>query len=328
MDHIRHYTACGLSISSELEIPGLTSLDQAGHTDLHLSAGIPPETRATLGAERIRYISHEWPVYAEPQLTVWTGSLGVHRFRYRDGTEFIVDARARHVAAHWEEPLTSADVAIYFIGPVLGFVMRLRGIVPLHASAVATGRGAIVFIGAPGSGKSTTAAACATLGYPVLSDDLLPILETEGRFVAHPSHPRLTVWPDSAAGLFGSADELPALTPTYEKRYLDLQGEGRFCGAPVPIDVIYTLGDRFGGSGVVEVRTLSQPAALMTLVSNTYGNYLLDAPMRAQEFDQLSRLARHVPVRRITFGNDFGQLMECCQRLLDRESSAVAAESL
>jgi hypothetical protein len=258
---------------------------------------------------------------------VWTGSTGAHRFRYNDGTEFIVKAQATHVSTTWEEPLTADDAAVYLLGPVLGFVMRVRGIVPLHASAVATDRGAVVFLGEPGCGKSTTAAACATLGYSVLSDDLLPIRETTEAFWAHPSHPRLTVWPDSVRGLFGTADQLPPLTPSYDKRYLDLQRGRHFHDRPLPIEVIYVIGARHGRSHAFTEKPLRANAALMSLVGNTYGNYLLDSPMRALEFDVLSRLVQRVPVREIAFADDVAQLFECCGRLLADEA-ITATQSL
>jgi hypothetical protein len=293
-------------------------------SDLAVSIGDHAAARLTIGAERIRYVSRDVPQCGEPQLCVWTGSTGAHRFRYSDGTEFIVNATATHVSMSWHKPLTPEDAAVYLLGPVLGFVMRVRGIVPLHASAVATDRGAVVFLGEAGCGKSTTAAACATLGYSVLSDDLLPIRETTETFWAHPSHPRLTVWPDSVRGLFGAADQLPALTPSYDKRYLDLQRGRHFHDTPLPIAVLYVISARHAGSGAFTVKPLRPTAALLSLVGNTYGNYLLDSSMRALEFDLLSRLVQRAPVREIAFADDIAQLFECCSRLLADETTATA----
>jgi hypothetical protein len=320
------YIACGLAIASDLPIPGLASIDHAKPPDLCIEARRDRRSRGTSDEERVRYISRERYDDGTPQLTVWTASSGAHRFLYRDGTEFIINADATVVAVRWEEPLTDADAAVYLVGPVLGFVMRLRGIVPLHASAVMIGSGATVFVGEAGAGKSTTAGAFAALGYGVLSDDLLPLVETQGRILAHPSYPRLTMWPDSVRALFGSSDELPALTPTYDKRYLDLQSGHRFRDAPLPLQVIYVLGDRTRTSPGLTVRPLRPQAALMALVSNTYGNYLLDETMRATEFDVLSRVACDVPVHLITFGDDIDQLLESCQLLIDRVQAEAIPE--
>lgn len=57
----------------------------------------------------------------------------------------------------------------------------------------------------------------------------------------------------------------------------------------------------------------------MSLVKNTYGNYLLDGTMRAMEFDVLSRIVQDVPVRLVTFGDDIDQLFTNCQRLVEKQ---------
>jgi len=316
MDGRYCYTACGLAISSDLPIPGLRSAGPTKPADLSVEAG-QASARATLGNARIRYISRDRHEDGSPQLTVWTGSTGAHRFLYRDGTEFLINENATRVAVNWLDPLTAEDAVVYLLGPVLGFIMRLRGIVPLHASAVMIGSGAVVFTGEAGAGKSTIAGAFAALGHRVLSDDLLPLVETDGRILAHPSYPRLTVWPDSAAALFGSLDELPSLTPTYDKRYLDLQSGHQFQDVALPMDVIYVLAGRDRALTGVTVRSLRPQAALMSLVSNTYGNYLLDETMRAREFDLLSRIVQNVPVRLVTCREDIDHLPECCRQLIE-----------
>jgi hypothetical protein len=54
---------------------------------------------------------------------------------------------------------------------------------------------------------------------------------------------------------------------------------------------------------------------LITLVGNTYCSYLLDGPMRANEFDLLSRIARRIPVRELRFGDGLAQLSCLCEKL-------------
>jgi hypothetical protein len=50
-----------------------------------------------------------------------------------------------------------------------------RGILPLHASAIASKTGITAFAGHPGAGKSTTAALLSSLGYELVADDILPV---------------------------------------------------------------------------------------------------------------------------------------------------------
>ena len=307
-----HYVSCGLTVASEIEIPGFPSAAPEKTPDLFVSVRDRAVPRKSRDVERTRYVSPECDGDGSPQLTVWTASTGAHRFRYHDGTEFVIDRAATRVEAHWEEPLTEADTAVYLLGPVLGFIMRLRDIVPLHASAVMIGERAVAFVGDAWAGKSTTAAAFASLGHAVLSDDLLPIAHINGAILAYPSHPRLTMWPDSARALFGATEDLPALTPTYDKRYIDLQNGDRFQSTPVPLEVIYVLGARGTDLETMRIETIRPQNALMSLVSNTYGNYLLDSAMRAVEFDLLSRVVEHVPVRHVTFAHDIEQLRDSC----------------
>src|SRR5205085_1986600 len=112
-------------------------------------------------------------------------------------------------------------------------------------SAVALGNRAVALLGPAGAGKSTTAAAFARRGYPLLSDDVVPIWVRDGLFVVPPAYPCLRLWPASVAALYGAADALPPLTPTWDKRCLDLtQGGCRFQQHPLPLAAIYVLGER------------------------------------------------------------------------------------
>src|SRR5690348_16585408 len=102
----------------------------------------------------------------------------------------------------------------------MGFVLRLRGALCLHASSVAVGDSAVALVGLPGAGKSTTAAAFACAGFSVLSDDVVALADEGPQFYVHPGYPRVNLWPDSVQELFGSEDALPRITPTWDKRYL------------------------------------------------------------------------------------------------------------
>jgi hypothetical protein len=67
------------------------------------------------------------------------------------------------------------DVEIFLFGPAWATLCHQRGILPLHASAIATRGGITAFAGHSGAGKSTTAAFLNSLGYELLADDILPV---------------------------------------------------------------------------------------------------------------------------------------------------------
>ena len=235
----------------------------------------------------------------QPQLCVWKLAGGDYlHFRYCDGPEFFIDRAVQSVWSFWPEQVDFADVLTYLAGPFFGYLLSLRGVTLLHASAVAVGDKAIALVGPPGAGKSTTAAAFASAKFPVLSDDIVAIREQDGEFLAQPAYRRLCLWPDSVAALYGSPDALPRLTPSWEKRGLKLDGDYQFEERELPLAAVYMLGERLSAHPGGEISGLSPRDFLIRLVGNTYGNRL-PSHTRGREFDVLARLVDHVPGRSI-----------------------------
>ena len=233
---------------------------------------------------------------------------------YRDGVKFAVERRGSEVWADWPENYTLEDACTYLVGPVMGFVLRLRGTVCLHASAVAIGDCAIALIGSPGAGKSTTAAAFACSGFPVLSDDVVALTDKGAQFLVQPGYPRLNLWPDSVQRLFGSGDALPRITPTWDKRYLPLGKNGHhFASTPLPLGAIYILDRRDETLAAPVIGEVLCKDAFMALVANTYVNYLLDKNMRRTEFDVLSRLVSQVPIRKVCVPTERSTIFSLCE---------------
>ncbi len=314
------YSAYGLCLRADLPLPGLAVLDSVPCVDVKVWLDAKPDwlDQLTDGVPEVFQTSPSRNERNEPVLTVCKLAGGDYfQLQYADGTEFVVDRCGKRIWAHWPHPLTLEDTVTYLVGPVLGFVLRLRGVICLHASAVAVGEQAIGLLGSTGAGKSTTAAAFALQGYAVLSDDVAALQERGDAFQVLSGCPRVGLWPDAASALFGSANNLPLLTPNWGKRYLALDENGhRFQREPLPLTAIYVLSRREGDrtSPVIE----SEPAAsgLMTLVSNSYVNLLLDREMRAREFQSLSRVLDRVPMRRVTSGDDPARLPELCHAIL------------
>src|SRR4029077_10951164 len=102
-------------------------------------------------------------------------------FFYSDGARFAVDRTGCEVYADWAENYTLEDACTYLLGPVIAFVLRLRGVICLHASAVIVDGRAIALFGLAGAGKSTTVAACALRGFSVLSDDVAVLADLGNR---------------------------------------------------------------------------------------------------------------------------------------------------
>ena len=316
-----HYSTYGLGLNTNLAIPGLVDLPAIPQVDVLVRLrAVPSWLNSMWKASALEWYSAPCQKEgSEPSLTVCTlDSSAYFRFLYRDGTQFIIDRAGARVWANWPDSLALEDTTTYLLGPILGFVLRLRRVTCLHASAVAIGDEAIVFVGTSGAGKSTTAAAFAERGYPVLCDDLAALSEQEYTFFVQPGYPLLRLWPSTMDTLYGPMDTLPRLTPTWDKRYLDLTQNGyRFQQEPLPLAAIYILDERRPEPSAPFIQSVRAREGLMALVPNTNVNYLLDKAMRAHEFELLGRVVANVPLRRVTSHTDPAHLSTLCDLILD-----------
>jgi hypothetical protein len=314
-------SAFGLRVWSNQQIPGLPPLSGVASIDVRVWLGEMPtlSVNGSNSASQTFYADGSHSPGAEPVLRVWKVAEGKYfRFQYKDGTEFLIEKTGSQVWGTWPEPWTVEDTALYLLGPVFGFLLRLRGVVCLHASAIAVDGRAVVLQGPSTAGKSTTAAAFARLGLPVLSDDIVAIGERQGGFVVHPGNPRLRLRPDSVRALFGRPDALPRLTPNWDKCYLDLaapRSESEL--RSLPLGAVYMLSGRQDNETAPCISGVAAGEGLIELIANTYANNLLDPGMRANEFRLLSRFMASVPLRRVVPHTDPASLSRLCEVILE-----------
>jgi hypothetical protein len=307
----------GLGISANRPIPGVPS-SPIESIDVNVQFGSVAAWIHELEStqSQLSYTAEYTDNSGQPVLRVFRLLDGkYHYFRYADDTEFVVDDAGAEISATWKSPLTIEDTATYLLGPVMGFVMLLRGIVCLHASAIVVGSEAVALVGPAGSGKSTTAAAFAARGFNVLADDVVTLDDRAGRFLVQPAYPCIRLWPNSVATLYGSESHLPRLTPNWDKRYLDLMP--RFPTQPLPLSAIYLFDERRDEPAAPFVKSLERTDALLSLIGNTYTNYLIDKSMQARQFDLLTHVLATVPVRRVTPHADARRIQQLCDCVLD-----------
>ena len=307
----------GLGISANKPIPGVPS-SAVSSIDLSISLGALPVWVRELETQQseLSYTAEYTDTSGQPVLQVFRLSGGkYHYFRYADHTEFVVDHTGSEIWADWSPPLTIEDTATYLLGPVMGFVMLLRGIISLHASAIAVDAEAVALVGPAGSGKSTTAAAFSTQGFNVLADDVVTLDDRTDHFWVRPAYPCIRLWPASVKTLYGTESHLPRLTPNWDKCYLDLTA--RFPTKPVSLSAVYLFGERRDETEAPFVQALDRTDALLSLIANTYTNYLIDKRMQARQFDLLTRVMANVPVRRVFPHSDPSRLQQLCDCILD-----------
>jgi hypothetical protein len=230
---------------------------------------------------------------------------GVGTFVIRDGKEVLINP-----APDAQDSL----VRSFLLGPVLAVLLRQRGFLVLHASAVAVDTHVILFMGGSGWGKSTLAAALCQNGYRLLSDDVTAIDMTAHHPTVIPGYPQVKLWPDSAKAIGQDPELLPRLYSGSEKRVCrTLPG---FCHEPLPLARAYVLSE---GSSL-QITELEPQAALIELVRHSSRVRQLPSEVAPAHLQQCAKLVNSVPLSRLTVPRSFS--------LLSTVASILAEEAL
>jgi len=300
----RFYEVFGLGIEADRPIAGLVEAAALDRIDVRIRSNTgPPGAFSADGMDAPFYRSPFRDAAGQSILSAWTVADGAYvRLAMSDGTEFFIDRKGTQI---WIAAVgTNASiVSEYLLGPVAGIVLRRRGVVCLHASAVRIGGNAVAFAGQQGAGKSTIAAAFAMRGHELITDDLAPLVDDGGMLSVQPGAPYLRI----RHGMVDSmADDLRTrgdVMPTVDGLYVDFVPDRRRTAAlpsPGPLAAVYCLdwSDR-RRAGPSRIEPMTGTSAVIGLAADTWAARLQDAAERADEVEVLTRLVNHVPVRRI-----------------------------
>lgn len=294
-----HYFAHGLSITSELLCPELTQVEQNGHApDVLIHLGTTPTALENPTKQSVLY-------QAKPNQFLLTLDQ-IARFWVQDGKQITIEPAAE---SHEE------TIRLFLLGSALGALLHQRGQVILHGSAVETARGAVVFTGPSGVGKSTLAAALQQRGYRVLADDVCSIVydETVQEAQVHPGLAHLKLWADAVEQLALTAAATRRVRPELQKYALPLSNT--FHLKPVRLHKVYILAP--GNLGEWQIEPFVQLKKVEALVANTYRQrFLVGLGMRQPHFQQLTRIASQVRVCRVKRPTAGFCVAELCERLI------------
>ena len=304
---VHHYRAYGLRIRSEIETPFAASGAEAD-PDLTIRVGaVPP----SLGDSTRSWA--RWQV-APGRLLLTV-----------DGTaRYLIAERGREVVV---APAQDGDGAVgaFLCGSVLGACLQQRGRLTLHASAVETSAGAVLFAGPRGVGKSTLLAALLDRGYRMLADDVSGIaLEAGGRPEVFGAFPAIRLWGDVMERLRWDGRGRTLEEARGDRRKWSVSVE-RFRAAPLPLRAVFLLSTHDRDS--IAVEPVPASPAFASLVRHTYRPGLVRAlGLERRHFRMVGAVVRHAPVVRVRRPRDSFQLDALADRMvayLERPPSAV-----
>jgi hypothetical protein len=324
------YHVYGLRLGSNQPLPGLVAAPAGEPVDV--SVEFPeqqdPEPKSTWSFKPCPYTVEGVAVWVEPLMDSDYIRVMFNSSHILGHTEFAISPEGDRVWATWPETRFEDGVTL-FLGQVLACVLRLRGVLCLHASVVKIRNHAIAILGHKGMGKSTTAAALAQQGYPILSDDIAALSEHDDQILVQPGDSRLRLWPATLQFLESAKVISSPVLSISDKQYLQLAPDDdpsawRFQSKPLPLVAIYVLDHRQSNLTTPTITPILPAQGLMTLVEHISASLLpLEQTRRAQEFKRLGHLASTLPLRQINRPNDLKALPQLCE-IIVADSSVYA----
>ncbi|MBM4466884.1 MAG: hypothetical protein FJ014_15260 [Chloroflexi bacterium] len=226
------------------------------------------------------------------------------------------------IVCHLLDPTQDHMVGIHLLGTVLSFWLERQGIPALHASAVVADGRVAAFLSCSTSGKSVLAAALMQGGYPLLTDDILPVERSGGAFVGRPGYPQIRLWPDEAQHFLGHYQDLERVHPELSKRRVPVgpDGFGTFCDESQPLACIYLpeRRDPAQWGTEIEITPVSPRDAVIELVRHSFTPRVVEAiGLQPQRLDFFAQMVQQVPMRRLAYPSGFEHLPRVREAILE-----------
>jgi len=178
------YRLSALRLESDLDLPELMPWDGPGDApaDIVVRLGKVPA--------RLEAPDHVAPVFQTRGRSEYLLALpGTGRILVRDGREVTIDLDAGADPTNTRAFLASTIQAVLW---------HQRGLLPLHACALADDGRALALAGPSASGKSTLAALLSAKGHEVMADDVCVVDVRDGTAIeVLPVSPHLRLWRDT-----------------------------------------------------------------------------------------------------------------------------------
>lgn len=272
------YSAFGLSIRSELELPEL--VEGSAPFDVTIRFGTVPENLDEPTGRGVLY-----------QVTPTQLLLKIP-----ENADYLV-SRGEEIVIQRAPEVTDAQVRLYLLGGGFGALLHQRGMLPIHGSAIATPRGAVIFAGPSRRGKSTLAWAFHRRGYRILCDDVSTVgFDENGMPLVYPAYPQINLWADVLDRDGTPHADLQAVHPKVEK--YGLPARESFDPAPIPLFAIYLL--ETTNTNELSVTPIKGMEKLRILAINTYRpRYVRGMGKGAEHFRLATRAGQNLRARRV-----------------------------
>ena len=274
IEMVYSYIAFGLSLKSEIAIPELMDGDGSGDVSIRFGkADLGREAKANGSFFKANEDEIQFNIKGSGVITV------------RQGREIIIDP----------QPNADPDLVRFpIINYALASILQQRGLLVFHASAVAIDGKAAIFLGFPGSGKSTIAAAMHSCGYRVLSDEITAVQAEGDMPMVLSGLPHIRLASESAKYLGHDPENMPKVRSDEDKRaYSARKG---FLDRAVQLKRVYVL--KLGNENLLE--PIGPQEAFYEMIKNYYTAGLLVKNIAPSHLKQCARVISTVAVKSLS----------------------------
>ncbi|MEW4368345.1 aldolase [Paenibacillus kandeliae] len=266
------YQAFGLRIQSEISLPELQQVNDTID---------PIDVTVRFGD------LSKWEHVVNARETNFSIQLAGFMFRMPDTATFCISEGSQIII----DPLPGVSedkIRLFVLGTCMGVLLMQRNRFPLHGSALLIEGKAYAFVGQSGAGKSTLAATFVKAGYPLLSDDVIPIAYKDGVPLVYPTYPQQKLWQESLDHFGISSTGYSSLHDEYDKFAIPV-GDN-FHNEPVPLAGVFELAKT--EDPYASIRKLERLERLHILLAHTYRSAVIPRlDLKQQHFSMVAALA-------------------------------------
>jgi len=277
------YKAYGLSIDSEISLPKLLPNDSNADVNIYFQNLDNDNFNSSISGKNFKITKDATYLFFKnsPLIKIY------------DGNKIIINPSVE---------IDNNLLRDLILGTSFAILRHQQGLLVLHASSVNINGDSVVFLGDTGQGKSTTAFALNRRGYPLISDDVLPVQAFENDLpVVYPAYPGLRL--SSEVLLKNNYGKNKFKNSRESRKYL-LDAKNGFVSDPIPIKRIYILqkGNNF------DVKKLSPQTAIIELINNSFCFPSFSNLEKSLNLLQCANVVKNVPIKNLIVENSLDKL--------------------
>jgi len=267
------------------------------------------------GSAAFRSVPHDLPL--DPNDWVLHAILenGDLYMRWAEWFDFLVSADARRIVCRNLSNVPLESFEAYLTNFAVSAALVQLGEEPLHATVVDISGRAIGLLGTSGAGKSTLASYLIDRGGDLLTDDMLRVTIENGEALAHPGPNRLKLFEEAANRYLQNGANPARWSPLGEKLIYEL-GDPKMARPARRLSALFRLdAPTTGSDGGVTLEQLRGLELFKAISASTMTTRLHTPARLARQFRFAERLARMLPVYRLSYPRNFDVFRQVAEQI-------------